>query len=174
MSADICAKIDQLTRLWVAPKAAAAGTDGEDLGQREWRLALEGFGNPADFADASPLFGLARVWESVTPFLATGHLKADGYAGEVRRLLKRRGLADDRTAAQVAVEVIPEIMINGAPRRAIHFHRFRSRGAEKQPDAAGALLRLIFPKGALTSIVHGPLAMGYAAHFGLGLFRAVE
>ena len=69
-----------------------------------------------------------------TPFLASGHLKAAGYRGEVRRLLKRRGLATD------AVEVTPrkEIDVGGTARRATHFHRFRSRGREAQPDTGGA------------------------------------
>ena len=97
----------------------------------------------------------------MTPFLASGRLKAAGYPGEVRRLLKRRGLAAD------AVEVTSrrEIAVGGTARRAVHFHRFRSRGREAQPDAAGALLDITLPKP-----IAGPLALGYGSHFGLGLF----
>ena len=78
-------------------------------------------------------------WRSVTPFLASGHLKAAGYAGEIRRLLKRRGLDGD----EVEVGKLDSIDVGGSPRRAIHFHRFRSRGREVQPDAAGALLDIV-------------------------------
>jgi hypothetical protein len=48
----------------------------------------------------------------------------------------------------------------------IHFHRFRSRRGEKQPDALGTFLRLTFAEP-----VQGPLALGYGSHFGLGLFQ---
>ena len=100
----------------------------------------------------------------MTPFLASGHLKASGYAGEVRRLLKRRGL--DVTG--VWVDELETIDVGGTQRRAIHFHRFRSRGREVQPDAAGALLDIGLPEA-----IEGPLAIGYGSHFGLGSFSAV-
>ena len=48
----------------------------------EWRLALEGFGTPADFAGSARIFGTSTRWRSITPFLAAGHLKAAGYPGE--------------------------------------------------------------------------------------------
>ena len=94
----------------------------------------------------------------MTPFLASGHLKSAGYPGKVRRLLKRRGL----DAANVDVKPRETIDVGGTPRRAIHFHRFRSRGREVQPDAAGALLDIVFPRA-----IEGPLAIGYGSHFGL-------
>ncbi len=81
----------------------------------------------------------------------------------MRRLLRRRGL----DASGVEVTVLRDIVVGGAPRRAIHFHRFRSRGREAQPDAAGALLEIVLPEP-----VTGPLALGYGSHFGLGLFAA--
>ena len=54
--------------------------------------ALEGFGNPDDFSDSSAILGTGKHWESLTPFLATGHLKAQGYLKEIKRLLKLRGI----------------------------------------------------------------------------------
>ena len=160
MSREVQAGLDRITRLWLPPKHRSEELDAEPGGVREWRLALEGFGRPADFADGARIFGISRRWRSVTPFLASGHLKASGYAGEVRRLLKRRGLhADDAHVTELKA-----IDIGGTPRRAVHFHRFRSRGREAQPDAAGALLRIV-----LARPTQGPLAIGYASHFGLGL-----
>lgn len=41
---------------------------------------------------------------------------------------------------------------------------FRTFGSV-QPDATGALLRIALPKP-----IEDPLAIGYASHFGLGLF----
>ena len=157
----IQARLDRITRLWVAPKQQAEDAGTEPASAKEWRLALEGFGRPSDFAGGARIFAASTQWRSVTPFLATGHLKAAGYRGEALRLLKRRGFDTD------GIEVVPlrEISVGSTPRRAIHFHRFRSRGREAQPDAGGALLRITFP-----SPIEGPLAIGYGSHFGLGLF----
>ena len=164
MNREVQARLDRITRLWLAPKQRTEAIDAEPGAVKEWRLALEGFGRPADFAGGARIFGTSRRWRSVTPFLASGHLKAAGYAGEVRRLLKRRGLA----GADIQVEALKEIDVGGIPRRAIHFHRFRSRGRESQPDAAGALLGIVLPNR-----LTGPLAIGYGSHFGLGLFAAL-
>ena len=163
MNREVRAGLDRITRLWLGLKQRSEEIDAEPGSVKEWRLALEGFGRPADFAGGARIFGTSRRWRSVTPFLASGHLKASGYRGEVRRLLKRRRL----DAGDVQVEVLPRLHIGGTERRAIHFHRFRSRGREAQPDAAGALLNIGLPEP-----IEGPLAIGYGSHFGLGLFAA--
>ena len=155
--------LDRITRLWLAPKQRRDDEEPEPGSVKEWRLALEGFGKPADFAGGARIFATSDRWTSMTPFLASGHLKASGYPGEVRRLLKRRGLG----SAGVDVSVLPGIVVGGTERRAIHFHRFRSRGREAQPDAAGALLSIV-----LREPIEGPLTLGYGSHFGLGLFAA--
>jgi CRISPR-associated protein Csb2 len=176
-------KLDRITRLWVERPDKDDENGGVDLRPRkEWRLALEGFGTPENFGDASRLLRKSIAWESVTPFLASGHLKAGGYAAEVRRLLKHRGLPDPTSIAlfrpqssgPLDADDDPHgkdvgIVIRGRLRRAIHFHRFRSRGGERQPDTIGTFLRLQFAEP-----VEGPLALGYACHFGLGLFAAGE
>ena len=165
ISRDVQARLDRITRLWLPLKQRSEEVDAEPGAVKEWRLALEGFGRPADFAGGARIFGTSRRWRSVTPFLASGHLKAAGYQGEVRRLLERRGLE----ASAVGVERRETIDVGGTPRRAIHFHRFRSRGREVQPDAAGALLDIVLPEP-----LTGPLAVGYGSHFGLGLFAAAR
>ena len=161
MNDGVRAALDRITRLWLAPKQRSEDVEAEPGSVKEWRLALEGFGRPADFAGSAGMFATSNRWRSVTPFLASGHLKASGYPGEVRRLLKRRGL----DATDVEVEVLTKIDVGGTERRAIHFYRFRSRGREVQPDAAGALLHIV-----LREPIEGPLAIGYGSHFGLGLF----
>ena len=168
---DLHDKLNRITRLWLAPKQRAEDADIEDASAMEWRLALEGVGRPADFSERARIFARSSRWRSATPFLASGHLKAAGHAGEVRRLVRRRGM-DVRFGfhpSDVSVTKLPEISSGGTTRRAIHFHRFRSRGGERQPDAAGALLDIVFPKP-----VEGPVALGYGSHFGLGLFVAVD
>lgn len=164
-SGDVRVKLDQLTRLWINERIEDDESD-KNSGSLEWRLAPEGFGFPEDFSGSSRILGTGRTWTSLTPFLATGHLKkSQGYPGEVKRLLKRRGMVSDHLLDQIRIEVLQSITIGGTVRRTTHFHRFRSRGQEKQIDSSGALLRLGFPEP-----VSGPISLGYACHFGLGLF----
>ena len=163
--AEVREKLDRLTRLWVGKKNSGEEKGSEDTVHQEWRLALEGFGRPEDFMDTSRLFGCSDKWISVTPFLAAGHLKKAGYEGEVNRLWKRREIASGSSPGPVQVNHLLHITVHGTPRRPEHFHRFRARGGERQPDAQGALLRLSFSEP-----VEGPLALGYACHFGLGMF----
>ena len=163
--AEVREKLDRLTRLWLDKNDSGGEEGNEEGGRREWRLALEGFGRPEDFAENSRLFGYSAEWVSVTPFLAAGYLKKTGYEGEIHRLWKRRDIGSGSHIGPVQVEILSDIEIGGTPRRSVHFHRFRSRGREKQPDALGALLRLKFNEP-----IEGPLALGYACHFGLGVF----
>ncbi len=69
--------------------------------------------------------------------------------------------------ADAGDRLLPAIMVNGRPRRAAHFHRFRSRRGLTQPDTQGSFWRLTFAEP-----VSGPLALGFGCHFGLGLFRS--
>jgi len=159
MDPGIRSRLDRITRLWLGSRQSRPGP-GDDPGVDEWRLALEGFGLPEDFAGASRILASSRRWQSLTPFLAPGHLKKAGYEGEVRRLLRRRGFPEADT-----VEEIDKIDVGGTPRRALNFHRFRSRGRERRSDSSGALLKIKFREE-----VSGPLALGYGSHFGLGMF----
>ena len=164
---DVCAKLDRITRLWLEPKERLESGEADVASVMEWRLALEGFGKPADFAGGARIFGNSTRWRSATPFLAAGYLKAAGHAGEIQRLVNRTGM-DRRfgfNAAEIKFSRLQDVLVGGAARRALHFHRFRSRGREAQHDTAGAFLDVVFPVP-----VDGPLAFGYGCHFGLGLF----
>lgn len=158
-------KLNRVTRLWIGQRDSGEEEGDTETGRREWRLALEDFGVPADFAGASRLFGCSDEWISVTPFLAAGHLKKAGYEGEIHRLWQRQGRLSASGVRPAEVILLKDIYVYGLPRRPLHFHRFRSRGRETQPDAHGALLRVKFSRP-----VEGPLAFGYACHFGLGMF----
>ena len=171
ISRDVRANLDRITRLWLERRQRRDEDDSDEVGLQEWRLALEGFGTPDDFAGSGYIFGRSRRWQSVTPFLAAGRLNTGGYAREFRRLVKRTGLdrRDGFDARQVEVSELNEIEIGGFRRRILHYHRFRSRGSQVQYDTAGASLQVEFP-----TVVEGPLALGYGNHFGLGLFALVE
>ena len=162
MDRSIRSRLDRITRLWLGSRQPRPGPDDDPgVDEYEWRLALEGFGRPADFAGASRILASSRRWQSLTPFLAPGHLKRAGYGGEVRRLLRRRGVGTEG----VSVNEIGKIVVGGTPRRVLSFHRFRSRGRERRHDSSGTLLEIEFPEE-----VRGPLALGYGSHFGLGMF----
>ena len=72
----------------------------------------------------------------------------------------------ERALTEVAnFERFPAITINGRELRPIHFHRFRAKRGLVQPDTRGSFWRIEFAEP-----VQGPLALGFACHFGLGLF----
>ena len=160
MDRTVRSRLDRITRIWLGERQSRPRA-GDDPGVDEWRLALEGFGRRKDFEGGSRILASSRRWRSLTPFLAPGHLKRAGHAGEVRRLLRRRGYDTEG----VAVTERDEIDVGDTPRRALHFHRFRSQRGERQLDSSGALLEIEFPEE-----VRGPLALGYGSHFGLGMF----
>ena len=122
--------LDRLTRLWTPEKDRSSGSSGggrENLdGRKEWRLALEGFGTPLDFAASSALVGEAQEWISATPFLAAGHLKSGGYRDELRRLMRLRGGRIAEMASEVEIEVLESVQVGGTVRSAFHFQRSRS------------------------------------------------
>ena len=160
MDRNIQVRLDRITRLWLGSRQSRPATD-DDPGVDEWRLALEGFGHPEDFNGSSRILASSRHWRSLTPFLASGRLKKAGHRGEVLRLLRRRGF----DTKGVSVREVDEMEVGGTPRRALSFHRFRTRGRERRYDSSGALLEIEFQEE-----VRGPLALGYASHFGLGMF----
>ena len=164
MDEEILSKLNRVTRIWLTPKKNEQESS-DDARLDEWRIALEGVGQPHDFSGSSRVVAVSRRWSSVTPFLASGHLKKHGYAGELKRLLKRRGFDIEG----VRVKELTEIQVAGTPRHALNFFRFRSRGAEARHDSRGSLLEIKFP-----SVVQGPLALGYASHFGLGMFGSED
>lgn len=169
MSLDVRDKLDRITRVWLGSRGRVEDGAG-DASADEWRLALEGFGSRREFAATAGILGSSTRWRSVTPFMAAGHLKSPGYTGygrELRRLLAKTGV-DKRfgfDVNEVKVSGLGEIRVGGTLRRTLHFHRFRSRGGGKQPDTGGAFLEVVFPVP-----VHGPVALGFGSHFGLGLF----
>lgn len=137
----------RLTRLWNA-------------NGRKWRLVLEHIGEVGE-CQMSPLFGSGTAWMSQTPYLHPWHVKKNfAVQDQLRRECRERGLPE-----VLKLESLPSIRINGRERRPIHFHRFRSKRGLVQPDTHGSFWRIEFAEP-----VHGPLALGFGCHFGLGVF----
>jgi CRISPR-associated protein Csb2 len=176
---------------------APAGFESEDQGaiqdlDRVWggddfeiRVILQGLGQPLDYGGQDPergqckLLARSRAWVSRTPFLPTRHpkvtragaLKRDDSGlqigspeHELRRLLGLSGFPKP-----VLVEPVAGTNLGG---RNIPWHAFlRRRETDRgRPAANGAGygFRIEFPE-----VMQGPVAVGYASHFGMGGFEAV-
>lgn len=104
----------------------------------------------------------ARIWRSSTPFVPPRYPKRHGsntIQAQVLAELSSRGLP------QAEVRVLPW---TDATRGLRHVHRVRRHPAAAPPVDTGVALELVFAEP-----VQGPITLGYAAHFGLGLFVAV-
>jgi CRISPR-associated protein Csb2 len=103
----------------------------------------------------------SHQWVSLTPFIPPRHLKKSGrhdLAGQVTAELASRGFPT------ADVEMMPE-----RSRALRHFLRKRGRHAAPPPQDVGFALRLTFAEP-----ISGPLALGYASHFGMGLFVVAD
>jgi CRISPR-associated protein Csb2 len=162
------ASLDRLRKVW--------GHGGHDL-----QLILLGVGGPDDFAgrdvsrDQCPLFIEAAEWRSLTPFVPTRHPKThrDGRPKldegglqvgspehDLLRLIREAGLPEPTSLRNLRMGLVGKI-----PVRWIAFQRQRKYGNGGQAGQMGYGFQIKFPKP-----VRGPLAFGYACHFGLGLF----
>ncbi len=160
--------LDRITSLWLGSRGRDLDADEEmaGYGRKEWRLALEGFGQCQDFASVSTLFCSSKTWTSSTPYLMPWHAKKGfGWVEQIAREVRERSLPNLAGPPRK----FSSIRINGRERRPIHFHRFRSRHGLRQPDSLGCFLELTFEEPLVA-----PLALGFGCHFGLGLFTARE
>lgn len=119
----------------------------------------------------------SKTWVSSTPFVPPRHLKSrgkDDLAGQVRAELASRGF-QGAEHVRVEVETLDEQRRPGwidaagvpvpSPRYRTH-RRERLDPSRRPPQRAGYHLRLTFD-----GVVRGPIALGYASHFGLGVFE---
>lgn len=135
----------------------------------ELRVAIAGRGSLESLRSLPSPFaaGIARVlgpsctWESFTPLVLPRFRKARGKSsleGQVQAELSERGFPP------AGIELLPW---DGATLALRHAVRVRSRGGRPPPVDAGYAVRLHFEEP-----VFGPVSLGYASHFGLGLFLA--
>ena len=162
---ETCRAFARLGKVW--------GHDNFDV-----RVVLLATGQPADFARFCPYFKKAKVWRSLTPFVPVRHAKAT-----------RTGVAkiDPSNGLQIGspehdcLRLISLVTSDPKPIRvqklggrisvglreipALDFQRQRRNGGGTRGDHRGYALQLEFEEPAAL-----PLGVGYAAHFGLGLF----
>jgi CRISPR-associated protein Csb2 len=106
--------------------------------------------------------GGSSIWSSLTPFIPPRYLKRRGsnsIEGQIKSELASRGVT-----TECQIEILSE-----ASKVFRHFVRVRKRGGQPPPHDLGFAIRLRFETPVL-----GPLALGYASHFGMGMFRAEQ
>lgn len=147
------------------------------------RMVLTHIGDVKDFAGTeeflgqSPLLISSRVWHSVTPFVPTRHPKFKGgkpklgddglHIGSPAHDLCRL-LSLNHGAKPVCVEPLPYAMMGGRQVSWLEFQTKR-QGGGRRAGHRGYGFRIEFAEE-----VQGPLALGYGAHFGLGMFAPGE
>lgn len=168
---------DEEARLALRKLNRVFGKGGFDI-----RLVLHGIGKPEDFHDCV-LFGRSRQWRSITPFVSTRHAKTyrDGrpkmaangwqegsHGHDLLRLLALQ--ANGKSVAAVTQLDEHEALYEFGTRRlrSLQFQMHRHRGDGRRGNQSGAGFIITFPDPQ-----QGPFALGYGAHFGLGLFAPV-
>ena len=154
---------------------------GDDL---KIQMILQGLGQPQDFGGIDlergqcPLLARSRTWVSRTPFLPTRHpkvtragvpkvdatgLQIGSPEHDLLRLLELAGLP-----APEAVESVPCTSLGGRETPWTSFACRRSNGeGRRSAYGIGYGFRIEFAEN-----VQGPVAVGYASHFGMGGFVA--
>ena len=136
-------------------------------GKPDLRLVLLGVGDQYDWKDAS-IFCRSRHWRSHTPFVPPRHEKTRGQkrdtpVEQLRGEMQRRGFPEP-----VVVRPIPRCELQARSIRWIEFRRERLFGEGSRGQGLGYGFAIEFAEP-----VVGPLCLGYACHFGLGLFLPV-
>jgi CRISPR-associated protein Csb2 len=152
--------------------AALTGLRSWRAGDLELRSQLVGLGRPSDFRAA--LFGgpagAACVWESATPFIGPTHIGRSSRERYLRKALRRecRRAAIQRSADSSITDIeaftdARRPSVDGP--RSFEFFRGRARIGDDGYDRPFGMFRVTF-----SAPVEGPLSLGYASHYGLGLF----
>lgn len=138
------------------------------------RLVFQGCGTPDNFASV-PILKASKRWVSATPMILTRHAKyrrsggrkkmVDGPEEQIRRELTARH-GDSYDPVGVVIEC-SQSALHGTSAKPAEFYRWRSHGS--MGDKTPYKVRLEFEKK-----VPGPISLGYASHYGLGMFVPEE
>ena len=180
-------KLDRLT-VWTPSGLDAKEADAvESLrelnpghGRAPVRLSLLASGGADGFAAASPLFGVSARWRSATPYVPPRHIKRRGpkdangvrpiVDGAREQIMREMNLRFPESPAARA-EFDPDTRKPIAPIaagdfegfRPFDFFRYRRRGSSGGGAYNFTVIEFAEP-------VQGPVALGFACHYGLGLF----
>ena len=131
-------------------------------------LVFLGCGTHADFSDV-PMMRKSKSWVSTTPVTLTRHVKyrgrgkhkhvVDSPEDQIRNELRLR-YSDQYAPKKVSLNVTSPI--HGTSVRPYEFYRLRNHGSVNKGHTYAVSLE--FDKQ-----VAGPITLGYAAHFGLGM-----
>ena len=140
------------------------------------QLVYQAHGTKADFAAVTPLFGQAKRWRSVTPYVLSRHVKWRGPKGskrmvdapeeQIRREFSRRCPgAPALTEVKIANRREPiQPMKKG---RSSEYRSFEFKTYRRGGSYAGGAFNFQIE---FESEISGPLLLGFACHFGLGVF----
>lgn len=152
---------------------ALARVDALNAGQGrpEVRLALLGYGTLEDFqqvedkSQRQAIFGRGQAWRSITPFVLVRHPKKqkDSPEDQIGLELQRRGFSEPQ---EVTWQKTVRLSSN---RELFPLEFYRWRRSNAAPVAGAYFFHLRFKEA-----VEGPIALGYACHFGLGLFIPID
>lgn len=131
-------------------------------GEKPLFVTVAGMGSLKDFGSllSEQTLGPSRVWISRTPFVPPRFVKPRGtnsVEGQIQSELASRNLPEAKVELLTRAETTAE-----------HLHRFvrlRRASGKLPPQDCFFGLRITFDKAE-----RGPIALGYASHFGLGLF----
>ncbi len=143
------------------------------------QLAYLSHGLAADFYGVSPLFDSSRCWRSLTPYVLTRHIKFRGSKGQkrvvdspeeqLRREVSLRWSDDSHRLENVDLEtdtkepIAPMMEIRSSGTRPFDFFTHRRGGGSNGGRAYNFTIEF-------SEAVSGPIALGFACHYGLGLF----
>ena len=148
-------------------------------GREPVQLVYQAHGAVDDFAGVSPLFGTSTRWRSLTPYVLTRHVKyrgprdengykrqVDGPEDQIRREVGLRW-PDSASVERVRIKdpgtpIEPLRQGRSGGVRPIDFFRHRQGGS----NGGGSYNFTV----ELAQPVRGPIALGFACHYGLGLF----
>lgn len=131
-------------------------------------VVFNGAGQPSDFRQASRLFGRARSWTSVTPFVLPRHPKKGRETPEEQlvRELARRGFPPPARLRRIAGAALADPVAGDSGRR--RWVEFDLRRRHRWPTTGAYGFEIAFDVAQ-----DGPILLGFGSHFGLGEFEAV-
>ncbi len=149
-------------------------------GREPLQLVYQAHGKERDFTGVSPIFGESKRWRSITPYVLPRHTKFRGPKDDIRMVdgpieQIERELAirwpdrSGRVTKEYRRKPIAPMRQEGRSRgfRPFEFFRYRRGGGSTGGGAFNFEIEFDQP-------VQGPIALGFACHYGLGLFVPAE